>query len=68
MSMPSPARLRDSTEILLPESAIDGIRHELEERFTLTILSEECRVRIIGSPVEIKGASDFLARNGVTVE
>jgi len=66
--MPTPARLRDSTEILLPESAIEGIREELEERFTLTILAEDCRVRIIGSPVEIKGASDFLARNGVAVE
>ncbi|MEF8853597.1 MAG: hypothetical protein V5A44_07385 [Haloarculaceae archaeon] len=66
--MPTPARLRDSTEILLPEGAIDGVRHELEERFTLTILAEDCRVRIIGSPVEIKDASDFLARNGVRVE
>ncbi len=66
--MPTPARLRDSTEILLPEDAIDGVRQELEERFTLTILSENCRVRIIGSPVEIKSASDFLARHGVTVE
>jgi hypothetical protein len=66
--MPTPARLRDSTEILLPKTAIEGIREELEERFVLTILAEDCRVRIIGSPVEIKGASDFLARNGVAVE
>jgi len=65
--MPDPARLRDSTEIHLPAQAIQGIREELEERFTLTIFHEECRVRIIGSPVEIKGASDFLARNGVAV-
>jgi hypothetical protein len=65
--MPDPARLRDSTEILLPASAIEDLREELEERFTLTILREECRVRIIGSPVEIKGASDFLARNGIAV-
>jgi len=66
--MPTPARLRDSTEILLPKTAIEGIREELEERFMLTILAEDCRVRIIGSPVEIKGASDFLARNGVAIE
>lgn len=66
--MPDPARLRDSTEILLPASAIEGVRDDLEKRFTLTILREECRVRIVGSPVEIKDASDFLARNGVTVQ
>ena len=66
--MSDPARLRDSTEILLPASAIEDLREELEERFTLTILREECRVRIIGSPVEIKGASDFLARNGIAVQ
>ncbi|MFB6151533.1 MAG: hypothetical protein ABEJ40_06990 [Haloarculaceae archaeon] len=65
--MPDPTRLRDSTEIHLPAPAIEGVRDELEERFTLTILRDECRVRIIGSPVEIKGASDFLARNGVAV-
>ena len=66
--MSDPARLRDSTEILLPASAIEDLREELEERFTLTILREECRVRIIGSPVEIKGASEFLARNGIAVD
>jgi hypothetical protein len=65
--MPDPVRLRYSTEILLPAAAIEGIRDDLEERFTLTIFREECRVRIIGSPVEIKDASDFLARNGVQV-
>lgn len=65
--MSDPTRLRDSTEILLPADAVDGLREELDERFTLTIRQEECRVRIIGSPVEIKGASDFLARNGISV-
>lgn len=65
--MPDPARLRDSTEILLPAAAIEGVREDLEERFTLSFFREECRVRIVGSPVEIKGASDFLARNGVAV-
>ena len=65
--MSDPTRLRDSTEILLPAGALDGLRDDLEERFTLTIRTEGCRVRIIGSPVEIKGASDFLARNGVSL-
>jgi len=65
--MSDPTRLRDSTEILLPAEAVDGLREELDERFTLTIRQEETRVRIIGSPVEIKGASDFLARNGISV-
>ncbi|WP_436927210.1 VNG_1110C family protein [Halosimplex amylolyticum] len=65
--MPDPTRLRDSTEILLPAGAVDGLQDDLERRFTLTIREEECRVRIIGSPVEIKGASDFLARNGISV-
>ena len=65
--MSHPTRLRDSTEILLPAGAVDGLREELERRFTLTIRQEECRVRIIGSPVEIKSASDFLARNGISV-
>ncbi|MFC7139007.1 hypothetical protein ACFQMA_04035 [Halosimplex aquaticum] len=65
--MADPTRLRDSTEILLPADAVDGLQDDLEQRFTLTIREEECRVRIIGSPVEIKGASDFLARNGISV-
>ncbi|WP_415381190.1 hypothetical protein [Halosimplex sp. TS25] len=65
--MSDPTRLRDSTEILLPAGAVDGLQDDLEQRFTLTIREEECRVRIIGSPVEIKGASDFLARNGISV-
>ena len=61
------ARLRDSTQILLPSGALSGIREELEERFVVTVRREERRVRIIGSPVEIKSVSDFLARNGITV-
>jgi len=65
--MSDPTRLRDSTEILLPAGALEGLRDDLEERFTLTIRTEGRRVRIIGSPVEIKGASDFLARNGVSL-
>lgn len=60
-------RYRDSTQILLPATALDGIRDELETRFMLTVRKEGPRVRIIGSPVEIKRASDFLAMNGVTL-
>ena len=65
--MTDAARLRDSTQILLPRSAMDGFDGALEERFTVTVREEDSRVRIIGSPVEIKDVSDFLARNGVTV-
>jgi len=61
------ARLRDSTQILLPDGALGDIRDDIEERFMVTVRREERRVRIIGSPVEIKSVSDFLARNGVTV-
>ncbi|MXR51734.1 hypothetical protein GRX03_08975 [Halovenus sp. WSH3] len=61
------ARLRDSTQILLPQGSLSGIEGELEERFTVTVRAEDGQVRIIGSPVEIKSVSDYLARNGVTV-
>lgn len=61
------ARLRDSTQISLPRGALTGLRGELEERFTVTVRQEDSGVRIIGSPSEIKSASDFLARNGITV-
>lgn len=60
-------RYRDSTQILLPAAALDGIRDDLEDRFTLTVRQEGSQVRIIGSPVEIKEATDFLAMNGVTM-
>ena len=61
------ARLRDSTQILLPESAIEGLQEEISSRFVVTVHAEQRRVRIIGSPVEIKDVSEFLTRNGVTV-
>jgi hypothetical protein len=67
-SMPDAAMLRDSTQILLPESALAGLRDELEARFTLTIRCEDDFVRLVGSPVEIKAASEFLARNGISVQ
>ena len=61
------ASLRDSTQILLPAEALEGIRGDLDDQFTLTIRQEDEQVRIIGSPVEIKDASDFLTRNGIAV-
>jgi len=62
------ARLRDSTQILLAPEALDGLREALDERFTLTVIEEEAHVRLIGSPVEIKDASAFLARHGINVD
>jgi len=61
------ARLRDSTQILLPAGALADIGTDLEERFTVTVRDEDRQVRIIGSPVEIKSVCDFLARNGIAV-
>ncbi len=61
------ARLRDSTQILLPSGSLSGLRGELEERFTVTVRTEDGEVRIIGSPVEIKSVSNYLARNGITI-
>jgi hypothetical protein len=60
-------RLRDSTQILLQRGTLDGLREDLEDRFDVTVFRKDGWVRIIGSPVEIKDASEFLARNGVTV-
>ncbi|MFB6244427.1 MAG: hypothetical protein ABEH80_10020 [Halobaculum sp.] len=69
--MPDPARLRDSTQIVLPCAALDGVREELEAEFTVTVYSaddspEVCR--IIASPVEIKAVADFLTRRGISVQ
>ncbi|SDF98466.1 hypothetical protein SAMN04488067_11224 [Halorubrum xinjiangense] len=65
--MPDPSSLRDSTQIVLPRRALDGHRECLENRFTVTVVETAEQYRIIGSPVEIKAASDYLARNGVAV-
>jgi hypothetical protein len=61
------ARLRNSTQILLPSGTLAGIREDIEEEFTVTVRNEDHHVRIIGSPVEIKSVCDFLARNGIAV-
>jgi hypothetical protein len=64
---PDPSRLRDSTQIVLPCSDLDGIRDRLTEQFTVTVVENDGRCRIVGSPVEINDASGFLARNGVPI-
>ncbi|PSQ45532.1 hypothetical protein BRD17_01245 [Halobacteriales archaeon SW_7_68_16] len=63
--MPDPSRLRDSTQIVLPCEALDGVRDDLSEEFVVTILNEGGQCRIVGSPVEIKQAGEFLARHGI---
>lgn len=66
--MSDAASLRDSTQIRLPKSAVDGLHEELQQRFTVTIRSEGSHVRIVGSPVEIKAVNGFLVRNGISVQ
>jgi len=39
--MPDPSRLRDSTQIVLPCRELAGIREELCEEFTVTIVESE---------------------------
>jgi len=72
--MTGAARLRDSTQIVLPPDALEGLRSDLDREFTLTFVEDgeagdrPPRVRLVGSPVEIKAASDWLARHGVFVD
>jgi hypothetical protein len=65
--MPNPSSLRDSTQIVLPRHALEELRDRLDNRFTITVVETDGYCRIIGSPVEIKAASNYLARNGVAV-
>lgn len=65
--MPDPSRLRDSTQIVLPCSTLDGMVENIERRFAVTVFQESDNCRIIGSPVEIKAVGEYLARQGVTV-
>ncbi|QLG48297.1 hypothetical protein [Natrinema halophilum] len=66
--MSNASQLRDSTQIVLSREALEGLEQQLDDEFTVTVFpeSENC-CRIIGSPVEIKAASEFLARHGVSV-
>ncbi|WP_435318638.1 VNG_1110C family protein [Haloarchaeobius sp. TZWSO28] len=65
--MPDPAQLRDSTQIVVPDDALTEVRQDLDEEFMLTILEEGGYYRLVGSPVEIKRASKYLARRGVSM-
>ncbi len=65
--MSDAATLRDSTQILLAPSTLEGLESEVAERFEITVHRTDCRVRLIGSPVVIKQVGNFLARRGVTV-
>lgn len=58
---------RDSTQIILPRGSLDGLRADLEQEFTLTLVERTDTIRIIGSPVEIKSAGEWLVRQGVAV-
>ncbi|MFC7070940.1 VNG_1110C family protein [Halobaculum lipolyticum] len=65
--MPDPSRLRDSTQIVLPCGELDGIRPSIESEFTVSVFTADDHCRIIGSPVEIKAVSDYLARHGISL-
>lgn len=64
--MPNPSSFRDSTEIVLPEEVAREVQPELESQFTVSVHGSDGRVRVIGSPDEIKSVNQFLVRNGVT--
>lgn len=66
--MPNASQLRDSTQIILPREALEGLEPQLDDEFTVTVVSNgEDQYRIIGSPVEIKAASEFLTRHGIGI-
>lgn len=66
--MPDPSRLRESTQIVLPETTLQGLRIDLETEFAVTVVEDSESVRIIGSPVEIKDVSSYLTHQGVTIQ
>ena len=66
--MPSPGTLRDSTQIVLPWALLEDVQEDIEAEFVVSFhdhTDEMCR--IIGSPVEIRAVSDFLARQGISL-
>ena len=65
--MPDPSRLRDSTQIVLPCDALDGMEETIEQQFTVTVFQNSEQCRIIGSPVEIKAVGEYLARQGYSL-
>lgn len=66
--MVNAAGFRDSTQILLPREALDGIVDDLEAEFTVTIRDEGQSARIIGSPLVIKEVTEYLARRGISTQ
>lgn len=65
--MPTPATLRDSTQITLPRAQLDGVLDQIEAKFTVSVYSEGRHCRIVGSPVEIKAVGEFLAQRGIPI-
>ena len=66
--MSNASQLRDSTQIVLQQEALAGLEVQLEDECTVTVVAEDAEhCRIIGSPVEIKAANEFLIRRGVDV-
>ncbi|ELZ21279.1 VNG_1110C family protein [Natrinema limicola] len=66
--MPDASQLRDSTQIVLPRETLVGLEARLDDVCTVSVVAEgEDDCRIVGSPVEIKRATEFLARHGVNV-
>ena len=63
--MSGPAAFRDSTEIVVPCDALEGHRDDLAAEYTVSVFDTDGTCRIVGSPVEIKGVSEFLSRRGV---
>lgn len=70
--MPDPSTLRDSTQIVVASSELDGHREELHAEFLVTVVPLDIDgdveyVRLIASPVVIKDVSQFLTRRGVNL-
>lgn len=65
--VPDPSRLRDSTQIVLPCDELEELRDPLTDEYVVTVVAENGHCRIIGSPVEIEGATSFLARHGISL-
>ncbi|WP_232688631.1 hypothetical protein [Halobacterium zhouii] len=65
--MPSPSSLRDSTQIVLPVTTLEGVAHDVETEFDVTVHEAGEAARIIGSPVAIKDVNDYLTRQGVAL-
>ncbi|MFW6384968.1 MAG: hypothetical protein ACOCY7_02410 [Halodesulfurarchaeum sp.] len=65
--MTDASNLRDSTQIVLPQDSFEGVREDVEDEFTVTVIEEGDVARIVGSPVVIKAVSRFLSRQGVNL-